>query len=62
MFVCMLFLVVTIGFMPVDYTVNEVDGYVTLTAVLIQGTLERDVTVLFQTSPGSATSTGQRSM
>ena len=51
--------VVTVGFEPVLYFVNEVDQYVTLYAVLLQGTLEREVSLSFQTSPGTATSTGE---
>ena len=49
---------VTIGFEPAEYVVNEVDGQVELIVVLRNGTLEREVTVLFETNPGTATETG----
>ena len=49
---------VTIGFRPQNYTVNEEDGSVTFTILLISGTLERDVTVPFFTSSGTATEEG----
>ena len=55
---CNPFAVVTIGFDPDDYTVNETDGSVTLMVRLISGVLERDVIVNFETTPGSATPTG----
>ena len=48
----------TIGFNPVDYMVNEVDGSVTLFVEVLDGTLERSVTVLFFTTPGTATQDG----
>ena len=41
-----------------NYTVNEVDGSVTLLAMLLSGTLEREVTVQFSTVSASATETG----
>ena len=53
-----LFAVVTVGFQPVNYTFNEVDGFAVLTVVLLQGALERDVTVQFSTTPGTATEAG----
>ena len=46
---------VTVGFDPTTYSVNEVDGFVELSVLLLQGTLERDITVQFFTSSGSAT-------
>ncbi len=48
----------TIGFRPQNYTVNEVDGTVRLSVILIRGTLERSVSVLFATSSGTATEEG----
>ena len=48
----------TIGFRQQNYTVNEEDGSVTLIILLISGTLERDVTVPFFTSSGTATEEG----
>ena len=48
----------TVGFVPVDYTVNEVDGLVNLGVSLLSGTLEREVTVQFSTSSGTATIDG----
>ena len=47
-----------IGFDPEEYAVRETDGQAVLMVRLISGTLERDVTVLFETSPGSATEAG----
>ena len=41
-----------------NYTVNEVDSSVTLLAMLLSGTLEREVTVQFSTISSSATETG----
>ena len=41
-----------------NYTVNEVDGSVTLLAILLSGTLEREVTVQFSTVSASANETG----
>ena len=35
---------VTVGFDPTTYSVNEVDGFVELSVLLLQGTLERDIT------------------
>ena len=48
----------TIGFDPEDYFVNEADGSVSLMVRLINGVLEREAVVAFETSPGSATSAG----
>ena len=44
--------------MPQDYTRNEEDGYVLLNIRLLSGTLEREVTVPFFTSSGTATEEG----
>ena len=44
------------GFQPDEYEVNEDEGSVTLTVRLLSGVLERNVTVFFETSPGTATS------
>ena len=44
----------TIGFDPESYIVGEADGSATLTVRLISGTLERNVTVFFETNPGTA--------
>ena len=41
-----------------NYTVNEVDGSVTLFAMLLFGTLEREVIVQFSTIAASASETG----
>ena len=49
---------VTVGFSQMNYTVNEVDSSVTLLAMLLSGTLEREVTVQFSTVTASATETG----
>ena len=50
---------VTIGFEAKINTVTEgPDSKVELCAVLLKGTLERQVTVMFITSDGSATSEG----
>ena len=49
---------VTIGFVPEEYLVNETDGSVVLMVHLIDGVLEREAVVSFETSPGSATSAG----
>ena len=43
------------GFNPESYTVGEGGGVVNLVVELLDGTLERTVTVLFETSPGGAT-------
>ena len=40
------------------YSVNEVDGSVTLSAMLLSGTLGREVSVQFSTVDDSATETG----
>ena len=49
---------VTVGFDPDVYEVAEDAGSVTLIIRIIDGVLERDVTVFFETSPGTATSAG----
>ncbi len=41
-----------------NYSVNEVDGSVILFVLLLSGTLERKVAVLFSTVDASATETG----
>ena len=46
----------TIGFDPESYIVGEAGGSATLTVRLISGTLERNVTVFFETNPGTASS------
>ena len=48
------------GFNPDSYTVGEDEGVVNLVVELLDGTLERTVTVLFETSPGGATESGVR--
>ncbi len=56
---CAIFLAaVTIGFDPTEYAVNEADGSVTLRVRILDGVLEREVVVDFETTPGSATSSG----
>ena len=47
-----------VGFVPTTYEVLEDAGSVTLNINLLEGTLEREVTVSFSTGPGSATSAG----
>ena len=44
------------GFNPDAYTVNEIDGSVTLTAQILSGMLERSAIIIFFTTDGSATS------
>ena len=44
------------GFNPDAYTVNEIDGSVTLIAQILSGMLERSAIVDFFTTDGSATS------
>lgn len=51
---------VVIGFDPTGYEVSEDAGSETLFVRLISGVLEREVTVFFSTSPGTATSAGMR--
>ena len=46
----------TIGFLPVNYTVNENEGSVTLSVQLLNGELARDVEVELSTGDGTATS------
>ena len=48
----------TIGFDPDEYFINEADGSVSLMVRIINGVLEREAVVTFETSPGSATSAG----
>jgi hypothetical protein len=50
---------ITVGFNPDNYEVNEVDGQVELIVEVINGTLERNVSILFETSPGEATEAGE---
>ena len=45
---------VVIGFVPSSYTVREDEGTVTLTVRVIRGRLDSDITVEFNTSPGTA--------
>ena len=45
---------VTIGFLPVLYTVQEEDGFATVSATVLQGTLARAVLVEFDTTTGTA--------
>ncbi len=52
--------VVTVGFAPQNYTVSEEGGSVNLVVMLLQGTLERNISVPFFTSSGTATETGTR--
>ena len=47
----------TIGFRPVDYTVNENQGMVTISVQVLDGLLARSVEVDFATEDGTATST-----
>lgn len=49
----------TIGFDPSEYVVREGDGEAGLIVSLLEGTLERNVTVEFSTAPGSATEDGK---
>ncbi len=49
----------TIGFSPGNYTVREIDGQVILNVEILEGTLERNVTVQFETRPGTATEDGE---
>ena len=50
---------VTIGFETELYTTAEGDGSLELCAVLLEGALERDVTVTLETQDGSAQGTSQ---
>lgn len=50
--------VVQVGFDPVDYVVAEPAGEVVLTVRIFNGTLQREITVLFETDPGTATQIG----
>ena len=47
---------VTIGFLPVDYTVNENEGSVTLIVQLLNGELARNVEVELSTGDSTASS------
>ena len=49
---------VRFGFGPVQYTVNEGAGSVTLFVALLEGTLEREVNLQFSTVEGTATGSG----
>ena len=49
---------VRFGFGPVQYTVNESAGLVTLFVVLLEGTLEREVNLQYSTVEGTATESG----
>ncbi len=44
-----------VGFQSTAYSVFEFEETLTVTAILIAGLLERNVSVDFRTSPGSAT-------
>ena len=46
------------GFDPTEYVVGETDGEVTLFVVILEGSLQRMVTVQFETLPGTATQSG----
>lgn len=48
---------VTIGFQQTEYTVAESSGAVTLTVALMEGSLQRNVTITFRTSRATATPT-----
>lgn len=48
----------TVGFRPTDYTVSESDGEVQLFVAVLEGSLERSLTVRFATIPNSATEAG----
>ena len=45
---------VTVGFEPPDYVVDENNGTVTVHAIIISGTLEREICLQFSTVTGSA--------
>ena len=47
---------ITVGFAPDSYAVNETDGTVTLTVMILGGTLDRSAIVNFFTTDGTATS------
>ena len=51
------FVGVRVGFDPMDYSVDESAGSINLTIRILEGTLERPVTVSFSTMDGTATST-----
>ena len=46
------------GFGPVQYTVSESAGSVTLFVMLLEGTLEREVNLQFSTVGGTAMASG----
>ena len=46
------------GFGSVQYTVSEGDGSITLFVVLLEGTLEREVSLEFSTTEGTAIASG----
>ena len=50
------------GFDPTEYVVGETDGEVTLFVVILEGFLQRMVTVEFETLPGTATQSGMYHM
>ena len=52
------FVEVTVGFNPEDYSVREIDGEVILIIELLDGVLERNVTVEFETRSVTATEEG----
>ena len=52
---------VVIGFLNTSYTVNENDGVANIQIGVIQGSLERSVTVQFSTSADSASGKLHRS-
>ncbi len=43
-----------IGFDPTDYSVYEFEGTVTLTVVVLDGELDRSITINFMTMSGTA--------
>ena len=49
---------VTIGFDPATYTVNESAGNVSITVNVLNGTLARDMHVCFMTSLNGGTANG----
>ena len=49
-------IVVQIGFNQTEYVVLEGDGVATVYVVVLQGDLQRSVSVTFSTIPGTATS------
>ena len=57
-FLLFLYVVITIGFNPADYTVAESAGSVNVTVNILNGTLARDVRVLVMTALTDGTATG----